>query len=139
MNKSTLSLTSTTTAAVQSYGLADCIEAYRQNSLDGEGASTVAQNLGYRDHFTLIGNTLIEAGREIDSQVSAKIESQLSVLIDEWAGFLTSSNLPAVSACEMSDTGMLEWQKQYKRDFERRWDAVVSLTAYDFYGETTTK
>lgn len=59
--------TKATQQAIDTYGTDKCLEAHRLNSDDGEGASTVAQYLGFTDYLTATGNKLIDAGREIDA------------------------------------------------------------------------
>lgn len=56
--------TTRTAQAIADFGSTACREAYRMN-VEGEGANTIAMNLGVADKLTHNGNRLIDAGREI--------------------------------------------------------------------------
>lgn len=68
-----------TTQTILDFSRATCIEAYRLHSVDGEGANTVAQYLGFTDYLTNTGNRLIDAGREIVTGPGS-IRGQLALL-----------------------------------------------------------
>ena len=75
-------ITQATQHAIDTYGPEHCLEAHRLNEIDGEGANTIAQLLGYTDHLTLIGNRLCNAGREITEQASGGDPFCKSLLVE---------------------------------------------------------
>lgn len=62
-----MKLTPSTKRAIKQYGIEICIAAFEQHNTQGEGASTVAHSHAILKGNTRMGDSAINAGRELAS------------------------------------------------------------------------